>query len=139
MSKPMIEGSNIVPLFKNFAELQRDEDEILKQYAAEWERAYVIYDMTEAALNNDATALAKFAASPEMALAKSEAQRLRSRYAAPETFAMVTLVKSLKAAVEKRNDRLYGHTALAKRSMRFAMAHDRRNYGTAANSLPPLN
>jgi hypothetical protein len=128
----------LIVLFKSFAELQRDEDLILKQYAAEWERAYVIYDMTEAALNSDKTALAKFAG-PELALAKAEAARLKSKYRAPETQAMVTLVKSLKAAVEKRNDRLYGHTALAKRSMRFAMAQDRRNFGPAAKSLPPLN
>ena len=138
MSDANISTENVVVLFKTFEDLKRDEDLILKEYAAEWEKAYVIFDMTEAALNNDAGALAKFIG-PDLALAKAEAERLKSKYTAPETQAMVTLVKSLKAAVDKRNERLFGYTALAKRSLRFASAHGRRNYGPGAASLPPAS
>jgi hypothetical protein len=140
-SAPMKED-NIVVLFKTFEDLKRDEDLILREYAEEWEKAYVVFDMTTAVIHDDQTAMAKFAG-PEMALAKSEAERLKSQYggsiAVAESKAMVTLVKGLKAAVEKRNERLFGHTSLAKRSLRFAMAHERRSYGPGAPALPPAS
>jgi hypothetical protein len=138
MSNAEINMENVVVLFKNFEDLKRDEGQILKEYAAEWERAYVMFDMTEVAFNKDETALAKFDGA-DLALAKSEAERLRSSgsMTTAKVQALVTLTKSLKAAVDRRNDRLFGHTALAKRSMRFASAHARRSYGAGATSLPP--
>lgn len=127
-----INMENVVVLFKTFEDLKRDEDLILREYAEEWEKAYVIFDMTEAALTNDSAALAKFGG-PELTLAKAEAARLKSKYHAPESQAMVTLVKSLKAAVDKRNERLFGVGEVARRSRRFAMASERRYFGPAAS------
>jgi hypothetical protein len=136
----MSEENKIVPLFKTFEEMQRDEEEILKDFAAEWEHAYVLNDMAFAAIENDETAMAKFAGQPEMALAKAEVERQESKYSG-DTLARVkataALAKRLRAAVEKRDARLYGLSALAKRSMRFASAHARRSYGPGAPWLPP--
>jgi hypothetical protein len=138
MSNAEISMENVVVLFKSFEDLKRDEDLILKEYAEDWEKAYRIFDMTTAALNNDAAALAKFVG-PELALAKADAERIKSKFAVPDVQAMVTLVKSLKAAVDKRNARLFGCTALAKRSLRFASSHARKNFGPGATSLPPAS
>jgi hypothetical protein len=138
MSNAPITEDNVVVLFKTFEDLKRDEDQILSEYEAEWAKAYSVWDMTNAAIDDDATAMAKFAG-PEMTLAKTEAARLKAKYRVPETQAMVTLVKSPKAAVEKRNDRLFGYTALARRSMRFASAHANKSYGPGATSLPPAS
>jgi hypothetical protein len=135
-----INTENVIVLFKTFEDLKREEDLILSEYEAEWAKAYSAWDMTSAAIDDDATAMAKFAG-PEMTLAKAEAARLKSKcngsVAVANSGAMVTLVKSLKAAVDKRNDRLFGYSALAKRSMRFALAHANKSYGPGASTLPP--
>ena len=136
--------SNVVPLFRTFTELQHDQHQIMSDYFADWERAYEIWDIAKAAMDGDASALAKFTQSDSahVALAKSEAHRSKTLYgdlAVAESRALAKLVASLKAAVDKRNDRLFGHTALARRSMRFAMAQERRNYGPGATSLPPAS
>jgi len=39
----------------------------------------------------------------------------------------------------RRDDRLYGLGSVAKRSVRFAAAHERRNLGPDAQSLPPAS
>jgi hypothetical protein len=134
-----INTENVIVLFKTFEDLKRDEDQILSEYEAEWAKAYSVWDMTNAAIDDDATAMAKFAG-PEMTLAKAEAARLKSKcngsIAVANSGAMVTLVTSLKAAVEKRNTRLFGFGALAKRSQRFASARASENYGPGAESLP---
>jgi hypothetical protein len=133
MSKSTIEG-NIVPLFKNYEELHREECEIYKDHYDKWHAAYRKWDLVKAAIDNDENELSKLAAGDsELDLAKSEAARLKKRYRdSAEFFATVELAKYLRELVERHNDRLFGMSALAKRSMRFAMAQDRRNYGPAA-------
>jgi hypothetical protein len=50
--------------------------------------------------------------------------------------AVETLRNAQNAANDKRSERLYGLGSIAKRSMRFAAAHERRNAGPGAQ-LPP--
>ncbi len=125
---------NVVVLFKKFEELQRDEDEIMREFLAEWEGAYQKFDVVQAAINGDNTTLAKFD-NAEVSLAKAEVASSIRKFGdtkVAEVSSVAKLAGDLKAAVEKRNGRLFGFTALGKRSMRFAMASERRYYGPAA-------
>jgi hypothetical protein len=112
---------NIVPLFKSFEELKSDEEQILKDFAGEWEAAYVTFDERQPAV-----ALAKVNAGNDC-LKSADALLVKRN-------SIISLVNDLKAAVEKRNGRLFGFDELAKRSYRFATAQ-RRNYGAAATIL----
>jgi hypothetical protein len=49
------------------------------------------------------------------------------------------LEKAQKAAIDRRDERMFGHGALRRRSQRFASAHLRKSYGPGANSLPPAS
>jgi hypothetical protein len=69
--------------------------------------------------------------SSEFAIVAAEHHRLKTEITA-KLEVIQTLHNARAAAIEKRNDRLYGNTALARRSLRFAMASDRRYYGPAA-------
>jgi hypothetical protein len=131
----------LIVLFKTFEELQRDECAIYKEHYDAWHAAYRHWDLIMAALANDENELTKLAAGgAELELAKSEAARLKKRHGElAEFYTSAALAKQLRELVEKRNERLYGHSALSKRSVRFASAHARRNYGPGANSLPPAN
>jgi hypothetical protein len=168
--QPMIEETNIVPLFKTYEELISDEKKILADCETESEAAFKAFEVARDAIISDDVALAKVVdttVSPLAALKKF------SRYAAlaklyPALFAQIetmsnqfavvsaehkalkkqistkreviqTLENARKAAIDKRDGRLFGLTALAKRSMRFASAHERRNYGPGATSLPPAS
>jgi hypothetical protein len=127
-------GDNIVVLFRTFEDLQRDEQKIMKDYFAEWEAAYKRFDVAQAAISGDNTALAKFD-NTEVALAKAEVESSIKKYGntgVAEVSSVARLASDLKASVTKRDDRLYGMSALAKRSRRFAMASGRRYYGPAA-------
>jgi hypothetical protein len=133
------EDTKIVPLFRTYAEMQQDECAIYKEHYDAWHAAYRRWDLVNAALADDDTELNKLAASdPEMALAKSDAERLRKLYH-PEISATAELASTLRKLCEKRNERLYGLGALARRSQRFASAHANRSFGPAAESLPPAS
>jgi len=134
MSDAQMTGENIVVLFKKFEDLQRDEQKILHEFCCEWEAAYKRFDVVQAAISGDNAALAKFDGT-EVALAKSDVERSIKKFGdtgVADVGSVAKLAADLKAAVEKRNGRLFGFTALGKRSMRFAMAQDRRYYGPAA-------
>jgi hypothetical protein len=129
----MTEG-NIVVLFRTFEDLQRDEQKIMKDYFAEWEAAYARFDVAQAAINGDNTALAKFA-DADVSLAKAAVESSIRKYGdtgVADVGSVARLASDLKASVTKRDERLYGMSALAKRSRRFAMASERRYYGPAA-------
>jgi hypothetical protein len=133
------EGNNVVPLFKTFEQLREQECEIFKSHYDAWHAAYRRWDLVKAAIADDENELTKLAAGgDELALAKSDAVRLRKSYN-PELSATCELASALRALCERRNERLFGLGTLAKRSMRFASAHERRNYGSGAESLPPAS
>jgi hypothetical protein len=134
-------GDNVLPLFKTYEEMHADECEIHKQHYDDWHAAYRRWDLVNAALADDETELHKLAAGDtELQLAKSEAQRLKKQHGGiAEFLADGELASKLRSLVEKRNERLYGLGALAKRSMRFASAQARKNYGPGATSLPPAS
>jgi hypothetical protein len=141
-SAPMTDEENIVVLFKTFEDLKRDEDKIIGEYEAEWAKAYSVWDLTRAVIDDDKTELAKFAAAPELALIKADVAASVKKYkdtAVANAHATAVCAASLRAAVEKRNNLLFGYSALAKRSLRFASAHASRNYGPGAASLPPAS
>jgi hypothetical protein len=100
-------GGNVVPLFRTFEELSRDEQAITKQYLAAWNAAYAKYDETQAVLRKGDSGLAD----------------------------LVMLVDELKDAVEKRNRSLFGIGEVAKRTLRFASVARRPHYGAAAKVL----
>jgi hypothetical protein len=135
------EENKIVPLFKNFEQLHEEECVIYKEHYDAWHAAYRKWDLIKAALADDTAELNKLAAGDaEMALAKSEAARLKKQYRYhPDFYATADLVNTLKALVEKRDGRLFGLGAVAKRSMRFARAHASKNFGPGATSLAPAS
>lgn len=123
--------------FQTFEESQREEHKILTEHAAAWEKANAEYTAVVASLSGDDVGLAKMVAS-EVALGKADADRLRKQHgASADIFAMQALVSKLRALTEKRDERLFGYGAVAKRSLRFASANPDRFYGPAASSLPP--
>jgi hypothetical protein len=131
----------LIVLFKTIEELLRDEQTIMREYCEEWEAAYVKFDIAQAAIKGDNTALAKFDCA-DVALAKSEVASSVKKYGSTvvaEVSATAALANALKAAIEKRDRRLFGMTNLSKRAHRFAMASDRKNYGPGATSLPRAN
>lgn len=119
----MIQESTIVPLFKTFAELQRDEQEIIADFNAELDTAQKILDLTFAALRNDT--LSKLD-SADQALAKTTANRLLANNNGCPTRAkfdaQTAALTAVRDALLKRNRRLFGHDALSKRSARHIAA-----------------
>jgi hypothetical protein len=132
------ERNNVVPIrFQSFDELQRSEREIFVKHHDGWHAAFHRFDMVDAALKGDDAALAKCAGPDEVPMAKVEASRLRSKHGdAANIYALQSLVKTLREINETRDRQLYGHTAVAKRSLRFASANPDRFYGPAASLLP---
>jgi hypothetical protein len=155
---------NVVPLFMTFEDLQSTEQTIWAEFCAEWDSAYKHYDEVIASLPacppnpvikfrkpkdadlSKALAQATTPAERREILAKAlhEAKIATDHLTKQVEFnsakheALNTLIASLKAAVSKRNERLYGTTAVAKRSLRFATARNRgNNYGPGGGSLPP--
>jgi hypothetical protein len=136
----MTSEDNIVPLFKTFEQLHSDECLIYREHYDNWHAAYRRWDLIKAVLaDDDGAELSKLAAADsELGFAKSEAARLKKAHGAQLAgfYACVELTAYLRSLVEKRNARLYGLNALAKRSMRFASAQANKFYGAGAWSLP---
>jgi hypothetical protein len=145
---------NVVPIFKNFFELQHDEDEIISEFRAEAEKACQALELAKAAIaRNEAAELAKLqeTAATEQRLpprlskvephgsilvkmhdlqeklssltAAQKQTKARAEAYLAKVAANAAMVEALQSAITKRNDRLYGHSKLAKRSQRFASAH----------------
>ena len=124
---------NVVPLFKTFEELHRDEIAIFKHHHDEWTAAFRQWDLVCAALQNDEGELTKLAgAGAELSIAKAAAARFKA-HPAPELAAAADLAKRLRALAEDRDERLFGLGDVAKRSLRFASAQQRRYHGPAAS------
>jgi len=131
-----------VPLFKTFEQLHADECEIYQEHHDAWHAAFHRWDLVKAVIADDAAELTKLTTGDaEMALAKSDAARFKVGDCGDHVLAIARatteLSDTLRSLVEKRNERLYGLGTLAKRSMRFASAHVRTNYGAGAQHLPP--
>lgn len=145
-------GNKIVPIFKTFDELQSDEDKIVSEYYAEYERANEAFDsamaktvmLKKSAPRDDACggygravkglrALAKAnpsqRATCEQMIAdlgeiamKFRIQLHKSRVELAERQAVADLLQARRDALEKCEGRLFGFRKLAKRSQRFASA-----------------
>jgi hypothetical protein len=76
------------------------------------------------------------AISNEFAIVEAEHVRMTKQFDARNS-AIKNLEDAKRAAIDRRDRRLYGLGAVAKRSQRFANAHERRNSG--APSLPPAS
>ena len=166
MSKTNIGETNIVPLFKSFDELQADESAIATDVERDWNAANAAYDDAMAkvaalkknppgdiseAYAKTLSALKKMAKlDPSSAstcnkmiqdIAALEIRRIdvagKLAISQAEKDALANLIGSRKAAIEKRDERMFGHGALARRSQRFATAHANKNYGPGAQLLPP--
>jgi hypothetical protein len=161
----MTTGDNIVPLFRTFDELQANETAIAVDAVREWNEANQAYDAamskvaalkknppgdisedyprTIAALKKMATqnpSAASTCNSMIQDLAALEIHRidLASKLAISqaETDALAQLGAARKAVIEKRDQRMFGFGALARRSQRFATAQLNKAYGPGAASLP---
>jgi hypothetical protein len=118
-------GTNVLPLFQNFEQMQHEEREALQEYATDNEKIFAKYDAVMAIVADDEPALAKFADS-DVELAKSYVRQHGARATSEATFEAGA---ALLAALKRRNARLYGVGELAKRTQRFAMAVSRRYDG----------
>lgn len=156
---------NIVPIFKTFDELQADESAIVTDLEREWAEANQAYDAAmervamikkappgdiSEAYTGTVTALKKFAKlNPPSAstchkiiqdLAAIETHRIdlagELAIARAENDAITKLIGARKAALNKRDERMFGFGALARRSQRFATAQLNKSYGPGAASLP---
>jgi hypothetical protein len=157
-----MEWSNIVPLFKTFDELERDQLEIIEQFRTDWDAAWKTFEAARSAIETDKAALAKLGDEPpdrsltlapltkaepyasvyktyndlvsEFARVKAENRRLKARLniELAKRQAVATLKMSREAAIRKRDERLWGHSTVAKRSARFANAQSRPYFGPAA-------
>jgi len=76
--------------------------------------------------------------SAEFAVVVAEHKRLKKEITAG-CEAINNLNDARRAAISKRDERMFGFGALRRRSQRFASAHERRNYGPGASSLPPAS
>jgi hypothetical protein len=146
---------NVVPIFKTFDELQADESAIATDATREWNEANQAFDAAmskvaalrknppgdiSAAYTSTIAALKKLAKqSPATAstcnsmihdLAALEKRRIEFvgelAISRAETDALSKLIGARKAALEKRDRRMFGFGALAKRSQRFATAQMNR-------------
>lgn len=134
----MIEGDKVVPLrFQNFEDMCRDQEKILRDHFENWQQAYSQFDAVNAALAGDTAMLAKMAPA-DADLGKAEADRLTKQHGkSANIYALATLVQTLRDLCETRDRKLFGHSAVAKRSLRFARANPQQFYGPAASTLPP--
>jgi hypothetical protein len=154
-------GSTVVPLFKTFDELQADESAIAVDVEREWNEANQAFDAAMSkvaalkknppgdiseAYTGTIAALQKMAKqNPSTAstcatmiqdLAALEKRRIglagELAIARAETDALAKLIGTRKAVIEKRDRRMFGFGALAKRSQRFATAQMNRSPGATA-------
>jgi hypothetical protein len=127
--------NNVVPIFRTFDDLKHKEQRIMGEFLSEWEGAYRKFDAVQAAISGDSTALEKFA-TDEVVVAKYAVDNSIRKYgdaAVANIQSTATLAKTLKAAVDRRNERLFGLGALAARSLRFVTALQRRHCGPPAS------
>jgi hypothetical protein len=145
------EETKVVPIFKTFDELRADESAIATDTERQWNEANQAYDAamskvaalkknppgdisdgyttTMAALKKLANldpSTASTCAKMIQEIAALEIRRIdlagELAIARAETSALSQLVAARKAVIEKRDQRLFGFRALAKRSQRFATA-----------------
>src|SRR5580692_10053188 len=114
-------GSNVVPIFKTFDELQQEQYEIELEHANGWNQACRKYRISMAAITDNDVELTKIATSDaEIRLAKSDATRMKATRNGDVFFAkldaMVEFTTTLKSLNDKRDARAFGFTALARRS-----------------------
>ena len=76
--------------------------------------------------------------SSEFAVVVAEHNRLKKEITAGRE-AIKNLNDGRAAAIQKHDERLFGFGALRRRSQRFASAHERKNFGPGATSLPPAS
>lgn len=149
----------VVPLFRSYAELQEDEAKIMSEYATAWEAAFVCHDLAEVEIakmesapagaslyksdpiDQIITKLAGHGIADNLKLIKSSFEDLRDRnrdlkkqleIIVARRKAQADLIAGLKAAVQKRDDRLFGLGDVAKRSLRFASVQRRQYHGAPA-------
>lgn len=155
--------SNVVRLrFSTFQEAVDNEQEVLREFGERWELAFKTYDDTMAKIASDQDELSKSAVSnadddgvnelrklvrqPEwrVKLQSLESDAVALRKSNDKIRAVVTLEKAkqdavrllkdeLDAAVKRRDERLYGATAVAKRTLRFARSNPTAFYGKPRN------
>jgi hypothetical protein len=157
-----INMENVVVIFRTFEELQRDQDLILADFEKQWQDAWDAFEVARDALRaeDEGGTLAKVIATPFFAARtlaaltkfdpslRAEIDELSSQFAkvaaehhrlTKQHEVLQNLESARKAAIEKRDGRLYGFGKLARRSQRFASAHERKNYGPGGASLPPAS
>lgn len=127
----MMQGGNVLPMFRSYADLEREQAEILERFTAEWEAAYRLWDAVVAVLKNDQGELSKFA-SGDVDLAKSFV--VQHGDDAKWKIECVT-ASTLLAAAKRRNEGIFGIGEMAKRSQRFANAVSRRYHGPASDFI----
>jgi|GEM_PF-6250613 len=133
----------VVPLFQTFDQLRSNEYDVLSEHYEAWNKAFARYLALDAVLKGDTDALAK-CSSVDADLAKSEAAR-RMALLSPETrkynpdharvHALKDFATELRTLCEKRDERLFGLSAVAKRSLRFARATPSRVFAGSATIL----
>jgi hypothetical protein len=132
------EDDKIVPLFMSYEDFEAAKAEICAEHLEQWQALGRVWKAQHAAIDADTTELAKYDA-PEVALAKADASRLLAKNHNNATAAKLEATLDLHAKWQeitiKRNDRLFGIGAVAKRSARFASAR-RRPIGASATVLP---
>lgn len=118
-------GENVVPIFVTSDQMMAEQAEAEAEYATENLRIFAKFDAVCAVITGDPSALAKVA-DGEVDLAKAfveqngDMAQCRANYEA---------AIALKAAITRRNDRIYGVNEMAKRARRFASAVARRYSG----------
>ncbi|MBW7964958.1 hypothetical protein [Bradyrhizobium sp. BR 10261] len=126
----MIIKENVVPLrFQTFEELQRNEQQIFAEHHDAWYEAFAKFDLIDATIKDDENELPKLAGDKAM-LAKADTMLARVN-------ALADLIATLRRTNEKRDAALFGHGAVAKRSLRFAQSNPDRFYGPSTDQHPP--
>jgi hypothetical protein len=115
---------------KSFDELQRFEQQVMDDFNAELDQAQKVFDLTSAALRQDAEVLRKLD-SADQTLAKAAADRLladnRGSVAIAKADAINIGMTAVRDALLKRNQRLFSLNALSKRSARHLAAMANRS------------
>ena len=115
----------IVPLFQTFEQLQSAEQEIAADFFKDWHAAMACYEMRQAVISGDTNELAKFDGA-EVELAKAVvAESVKKYHSHGHTLIAMassqsTLTAELLAALDRRDERMFGLGAVAKRSARFS-------------------
>lgn len=117
----------IVPIFVNWEQMMREQEEAEAEYAAAYHRLFAKCDAVIAVIAGDVSALAKVD-DGEIDLAKAF---IRQHGAMAQFEANYEACVALKAALNRRNERIFGVGEAAKRLQRFAAARPHRG-GTSS-------